>query len=428
MADESQADEVLSELTPKPTAASSREIGSEWSDEMKRQALFSARTTSRAYLEEVKRRLAEVAAGTVTPQVAVSRLRESLGNLGYTPAKGFPGEKKVPAAVPMSIEDLSSARRMELVLDMNVKRARSLGQIATNQNPHAILSTPAWKLTRTGWRKKPRGDWKARWQAAGDACAWNGALRTRFVALKHSPIWEKLGEGAGGFSDALGSPYPPFAFGSGMAWIGVDSEDWVKLCKRDGVPDGMDGVWEIARKLKREQDGQKRVPASFETPAGISTPESGETAQTPFLGHFGEVPAIPVNENGKKTKAQERAKRNLEETIGNVEKCSKEIAAKYLPALAEMKTDANAVEVMRFENEMREAHDKMEKWWNAACACLVKVDDAKPPTTPEEEAAHEQRMGRFSAVSGRYEAMALELAARCKARFAEAKKRFGGER
>jgi len=52
---------------------------------------------------------------------------------------------------------------------------------------------------------------------AGDAAAY-GALGNhgRMAALKSSGIWQALGDGAGGYLDTLGNPYPPFAFNSNM--------------------------------------------------------------------------------------------------------------------------------------------------------------------------------------------------------------------
>jgi len=49
------------------------------------------------------------------------------------------------------------------------------------------------------------------------------------IALKDSPIWQALGDGAGGYRDTLGNPYPPFAFSSGMAWRGVRRERCIEM-------------------------------------------------------------------------------------------------------------------------------------------------------------------------------------------------------
>lgn len=45
------------------------------------------------------------------------------------------------------------------------------------------------------------------------------------VALKSSPIWAAIGDGAGGYQDTLGNAYPPFAFGSGLGWLEADAAE-----------------------------------------------------------------------------------------------------------------------------------------------------------------------------------------------------------
>ena len=98
------------------------------------------------------------------------------------------------------------------------------------QNEATVYTVPAWELKRFGQRRVPR-DWQQRWKAAGDATGWVGAIRDSdvMVALKNSPIWQALGDGVGGYNDTLGNPYPPFAFDSGMAWVGVDRSECIKL-------------------------------------------------------------------------------------------------------------------------------------------------------------------------------------------------------
>ena len=99
------------------------------------------------------------------------------------------------------------------------------------QTPAVIERWPAWELTRLVGKAVPREDWPARWRNAGESIGWEGALKDRFIALKTSPIWQALGDGAGGFRDTLGNPYPPFAYSSGMAWVAVDRE----TCERLGL-------------------------------------------------------------------------------------------------------------------------------------------------------------------------------------------------
>lgn len=256
------AKDNLLAMAPRTTYLSSKEVGQRWSERIKAQSLFSARTTCRSYLDMVKEKLAVVADRGQTPIVAEDRLKQTLQNLGYTPQTGFPtdrhryGAAGIPPALPGSMTDLSSSRRIQLILDTNVKQARSLGQMATSDNPVFLMTNPAWRLERLGARRKPRGDWKRRWAAAGNACAWKGAARRTMVALKDSPIWNKIGEGAGGFADAIGSPYPPFAFGSGLAWTNVSRKEWQKICKEEGIDDGLAAIAEKAKALKAAQEAE----------------------------------------------------------------------------------------------------------------------------------------------------------------------------
>ncbi len=86
----------------------------------------------------------------------------------------------------------------------------------------SIEMFPALEFVYCGWRKTRR-DWNQRWTCAGEACKWKGASKESMVALVKSPIWKKLGDGAGGFeNDCLGNPFPPFALGSSMTWLQVE--------------------------------------------------------------------------------------------------------------------------------------------------------------------------------------------------------------
>jgi polyhydroxyalkanoate synthesis regulator phasin len=118
--------------------------------------------------------------------------------------------------------------RIDLIVQTQRRMAQSLGQLAA-QTPGQIERYPAWRLVRGGSRKIPRADWAQRWAAAGNATLWQGACKDDFVALKDAPIWAALGKGAGGYRDAIGNPFPPFAFGSGMSWARVSKEEAAEL-------------------------------------------------------------------------------------------------------------------------------------------------------------------------------------------------------
>lgn len=122
----------------------------------------------------------------------------------------------------------ASEGKLDFIVKTQRRMAQSLGQLAA-QTPGVLRDYPAWRLVRRGSRREPRDDWDRRWAAAGFACGWQGACSDDYVALKDSPIWAELGDGAGGFRDAIGNPFPPFAFGSGMGWKSVGREEAKEL-------------------------------------------------------------------------------------------------------------------------------------------------------------------------------------------------------
>ena len=126
----------------------------------------------------------------------------------------------------------ASEAKLDFVMKTQRRMAQSLGQLAA-QTPGQIARYPAWRLVRGGTRRVPRDDWEARWLAAGNASGWQGACRDDLVALKDSPIWNALGD-PGIFRDAIGNPFPPFAFGSGMTWQRVSRDEAAELGLVDG--------------------------------------------------------------------------------------------------------------------------------------------------------------------------------------------------
>ena len=119
--------------------------------------------------------------------------------------------------------------RIDLIVKTQRRMAQSLGQLVAGSTPGQLRRYPAWHLIRVGRRLEPRDDWDRRWIAAGSATGWQGACKDTWIALKSSPIWAALGEGAGGFRDAIGNPFPPFAFGSGMGWKRVSRAECIAL-------------------------------------------------------------------------------------------------------------------------------------------------------------------------------------------------------
>ena len=228
-----------------PTSMGSEEIRRNVAADILRRSVFSARLEDVRHLARIRDVCTAISAGEINQADARAQLLESLAAMGHSPLDG--GGLSNPASI----------RRLDLIVETQRQMAASVAQLDA-QTDAVVAQWPAWRLGRVEERAMPREDWPARWASAGDAVGWEGALRgTDMVALKSSPIWQALGDGAGGFRDTLGNPYPPFAYNSGLDWIDVDAEE----CAALGLPtDGAEaprgatlspGEREIAEAVKR---------------------------------------------------------------------------------------------------------------------------------------------------------------------------------
>ena len=217
-----------------PTHLDSAEIRAQIAAEIRRRSIFSARVTKAGYLERMREAFAKVASGEWNDAKAREVMQQALDDLGFDrDSKLFTDELGLrPPPEKGSLQDLASRARMNLQLETPVRMARSVAQAKAGSTPAALAQFPAWKLVRIYGRRVPR-DWAMRWMAAGDSVAWEGAAKgypgptgePRMIALKSSPIWQAIGDGAGGFEDTLGNAYPPFAFGSGLGWIEATADE-----------------------------------------------------------------------------------------------------------------------------------------------------------------------------------------------------------
>lgn len=224
-----------------PTALSTAQI-QQLDGDIQRGSLFSARTTLRSYLDRIRQTINTILdpkPGTRTREdgtpitegmnMADARLalKRELQALGYQPDPDKRG----------TIEDLSSDRRIELVVRTNTEISQGYGQWIQGQDPAVLDAFPAQELYRAGSPRVAR-DWKRRWRAAAQASGDTDAERIlresgRMIARKDSPIWQALGDGLGlpddEANDALHNPYPPFAFNSSMDVRDVDRTTAVEL-------------------------------------------------------------------------------------------------------------------------------------------------------------------------------------------------------
>lgn len=198
-------------------------------------SVFTARGTSAIYVTRIKEVVDEMASGSMDFATARVTLLETLRAMGYTPEGGFPDDPPgtVPPAVAGSLRDLSSFRRLDLIVRTQYDLMQGAGQQYRGHTPDRLEASPAWELVRVEPRVAPR-DWMARWRISGGLLygdispelASNGTVRAtgRMIALKGDPVWGELGSW-GNFSDALGVDFPPFAFNSGMGWREVSREE-----------------------------------------------------------------------------------------------------------------------------------------------------------------------------------------------------------
>ena len=183
-------------------------------------AFFSSQVAEHQFLDAFRTGSAAHAAGAADISKIRMVIRDYLTRKDYRPTDDIRG----------TIKDLTSKARLDVIIKTNVATARGFVRYANGMSPGAFAAFPAMKLLRIRQRKQGRA-WDARWKAAGDSVGWKGAtpdFGTR-TALKDSPIWQALGEGAGGYRDGLGNPYPPFAWGSGVGVVDVSRKEAIEL-------------------------------------------------------------------------------------------------------------------------------------------------------------------------------------------------------
>lgn len=207
--------------------------------DVKRWGIFSAKIANAEALQEINDVVTEVVRGitpkdeetfTVTQkdgttyekrkkplqlsiQDAKLKLRDKFRELGVTVEN--------PAKIG-TIEDPESDARLQLIVSTQEELAQGYGKFIASQDPDLLDIWPCQELVRISPSLVQR-DWKERWARCG------GQLyEGRMIALKNSDIWDRLGD-SNTFPDALGNPYPPFAFNSGMDVKNIKREEAEQL-------------------------------------------------------------------------------------------------------------------------------------------------------------------------------------------------------
>lgn len=137
--------------------------------------------------------------------------------------------------------ELADALNLDFKIKVATQVSAGAGRFVADQTN--VDEYPAWELKRVYDREVPRGEepqhpsdpWPVRWMHAAELVDEGELLVSilkdtgRMIALKSSDIWQALGDGAGGYDDALGNPFAPFAFNSGFDTEGVSRSECYDL-------------------------------------------------------------------------------------------------------------------------------------------------------------------------------------------------------
>lgn len=185
-----------------PTDLTTREM--QLLDAQLRERMFWSATVNNARVVQNMHAVSNaLASGKISMSDARLTISKMLQKTGYKPADGTKG----------SIRDLTTTRRLNLILQTNLEMARGYAHHAEAQEDLDLY--PCQELIRIRNSRVPR-DWETRWHASGGKL-YNG----RMIAEINSPIWKNISR--------FDLPYPPFDFNSGMGVMPVRRDEAIKL-------------------------------------------------------------------------------------------------------------------------------------------------------------------------------------------------------
>jgi hypothetical protein len=282
-----------------PTTLGSAELRDALAADIRARAVFSARVSDATVLDAIRRVTVAVAAGDMDDATARWLILESVRATGYTPEEGFPDAPpgEVPEAVRGSLRDLTSLRRLNLIVRTQADLCRGRGQQIRGMGRERLAAFPAWELVRVQSSRMPRAwggqhsgtpplrggtpDLRPRWIIAGGRSIPGG----RLIALKADPLWGELGS-SGNFDDALDVDYPPFAFHSGMGRREVSAATCRDL-KITG-PDGQTPEQWLAEDHPLLVGGQAGLPAPQASVRNLDPALARTLAKMPGMAAAGE--------------------------------------------------------------------------------------------------------------------------------------------
>lgn len=220
--------------------------------QLRERAFFSAGVSNAQFLAQASAAVDELLAGKTDLATKRLGLRNLLDSLGYRPVAGEEG----------TLTDLSSDRRLNLILNTNLEMAQGYGYYAQGQDSAILDQWPAQELIRVRDSKVPR-DWPARWEAAGGRF-YDG----RMIALVNDPIWVEISR--------FGLPYAPFDYNSGMDLKRIDRDEAMAL----GL---IDRDTQIAPQDRPFNDG---LEAPLDVGADLQEPLLDALSDAGIVAHF----------------------------------------------------------------------------------------------------------------------------------------------
>lgn len=214
------------------TTLSSREL-TRLGGDVRRLAVFSARQANLDFVQAIADTLDEMLIGA-TPEAEALRAAGEAPLMLSGPAaterlmklaEELELQPRDPDKVG-TIQDVTSFGRADLIVRTQQDIAAGFGRYVAENDADVLDAFPARELIRVVEPSDPKRkrNWEARWKAAGGRL-----FAGRMIAAKDDSVWQALGDGAGGYDDALGNPFPPFAFNSGMDVEEVDREEAERL-------------------------------------------------------------------------------------------------------------------------------------------------------------------------------------------------------
>jgi len=179
--------------------------------EIKDRAFWSATVENEKILWAMKSRIEQrlqlandASDRTMNRRRFIDEMVVELQKAGYQPPEGKEG----------TLEDVSSARRLGLIWDMNLAQAEGAARWKADTTKAALMMRPAMEFVRLEDREEAR-KWPAIWAANGGEFYGGPGSNPdypdapgRMIALVNSDIWVKI--------NRFDVPWKPFDWGSGM--------------------------------------------------------------------------------------------------------------------------------------------------------------------------------------------------------------------